>query len=94
MDTSQVIVKPYNYKGHLELIIVHLRIEDFYIKQQVYDLVFEDVDVFIEYFKHHDNKKDKRNHYKLKENRSRTKLCEIRIRNDIVVPVLIDYSLI
>jgi hypothetical protein len=94
MDKTQVIVKPYNYKGHLELSIVHLRLEDFYIKQQLYDLIFEDVDVFIEHHKDKHKHEEKRTHYKLKAERSRTKLCEIRLQADLVVPVMIDYSLL
>jgi hypothetical protein len=88
MTTAIAIVKPYNNKGQLALIIENLCIDELYIKKQVYELIFHDVDVFFV-----GQNQDYRNQYKLKPKRLSTKNGEIKL-NDLVIPIQIDYSLL
>lgn len=89
MTTAIAIVKPYNHKGQLALIVENLSIDELYIKKQVFELIFHDVDVFFV-----GNNQDSRNQYKLKPLRSPTKNGEIRLKNSVIIPIQIDYSLL
>ena len=91
MISSQiVIVKPFNCKGQLDLIMENISIDELYIKKQVYELIFHDVDVFFETIQ---SINIKRTHYKLKPKRPLVKTCEIRIK-DLIIPIQIDFSLL
>lgn len=84
-----VIIKPYNYKGELDFIIENLVVEDFYVKKQIYDFVFADIDVYFESHKNEGRKK----HFKLKANKKIIKKCELKLENTFVA-IQIDYSIL
>jgi len=73
--------------GNLDFIVSNLSLNDFYIKKQLYDLVFEDVDVFFE------KNKLINKHYKLKSKSPLIKKCTLLI-NGVVTPIEIDYSIL
>lgn len=82
------IIKPYNYKGNLEFLLENISIDDFYVKKQVYDLIFADVVLFFVKMKY-----ETRKYYKLIPERQSKKICQLQI-DGLTVPILIDFSLI
>ena len=82
------LIKPYNDKGHMDFYLENVSIDDFYVKRQVYDLVFADVAVFFVKLKH-----DTRKVYKLMPGRLSIKKCQLQVESG-TIPVLIDFSLI
>jgi hypothetical protein len=87
-QSKLVIVKPYNFKGQLDLMTENLKMDDFYVKKQVYDLIFNDVDL---YFQLHNN--DKRRLYKLKDTTKVVRTYEIQVDENII-QIQIDYSIL
>ena len=83
-----IVIKPYNYKGDLDFIIENWVIEDFYVKKQIYDLVFSDVDVYFENYRN-----ERRRHFKLKAKKEKLRKCEVKL-NERVVAIQIDYSIL
>jgi hypothetical protein len=81
-------IKPYNHKGHLDFFLENITINDFYVKKQVYDLVFADVAVFFVKFKTETKK-----YYKLNPDRPTIKYCPI-IVDGSAITICIDFSLI
>ena len=83
------LVKPYNYKGQLELLTENINTDDFYIKKQIYEFIFNDIDLF---FLSGFND-DKRKHYKLKPDKPLVQIYEI-LTDDGRISVKIDYSIL
>jgi hypothetical protein len=88
-EPKVAIIKPYNYKGHLDFLLENVCIDDFYVKKQVYDLVFADVAVFFVKMKH-----ENRKYYKLKPGKLPIKKCQLQIDELLSIPIVIDFSLI
>ena len=88
-EKKAALIKPYNYRGHLDFLLENVSIDDFYVKKQVYDLVFADVALFFVKF----NKNETRKYYKLKPERLLVKTCILQI-DGLSIPVQIDFSLL
>jgi hypothetical protein len=82
------IVKPYNYKGQLELLTENISLDDFYVKKQIYEVIFGDIDLFFVYIQD-----EKRKHYKLKQNKPVVCVYDIQTI-DGIKSVQIDYSIL
>jgi hypothetical protein len=83
-------IKPYNHNGHLDFFLENITINNFYVKKQVYDLVFADVAVFFVQFKTEETKK----YYKLIPDRPTIKYCPITIDDGSAITICMDFSLI
>lgn len=88
MNHQEARIKPYNHKCHLDLFVENIAINDFYVKKQVYDLVFADVAVFFVQLKTETKK-----FYKLKPDCPTIKYCPIII-DGFTLTVCMDFSLI
>ena len=84
------LVKPYNYKGQLELLTENIKVDDFYVKKQIYEFIFNDVDL---YFISSRKEQEPRKHYILKKDKPVVNTYEIQL-DDTVVFVKIDYSIL
>jgi len=82
------IVKPYNYKGQLELLTENISLDDFYVKKQIYEVIFGDIDLYFVYIQD-----EKRKHYKLKPNKPIVCVYDIQTI-DGIKSVQIDYSIL
>ena len=85
-----LIVKPYNHQGNLELLTENINIEDFYVKKQIYEFIFSDIDL---YMSSNPSETVKRKHYKLKPNKPFVNTYEIQTE-DGPVAINIDYSIL
>ena len=88
------IIKPYNYNGNLDFLVENVCLDDFYVKKQVYDFVFADVALFFITINPKQGGLETRKYYKLKPGRLLVKKCQLRMEEELVIPIQIDFSLV